>query len=62
MELGKRMELHVMELFQMELQMELENTIGWKEEDYELEDYQMDLHNFGYDDECDTDSLDPPCQ
>ena len=43
MELGKRMELHVMELFQMELLMELENTIGWKEEDYELEDYQMQL-------------------
>lgn len=48
MELGKRMEVHVMELFQMELLMELENTIGWKEEDYELEDYQMQL---GEDDE-----------
>jgi len=53
MELGKKMELHVMELFQMELLMELENTIGWKEEDYELEDYQMEL---GEDTETQSDS------
>lgn len=53
MELGKKMELHVMELFQMELLMELENTIGWKEEDYELEDYQMEL---GEDAETQSDS------
>ena len=53
MELGKKMELYVMELFQMELLMELENTIGWKEEDYELEDYQMEL---GEDAETQSDS------
>jgi len=42
MELYK-MELHVMELFQMELCEGLENIIGWKESDYEKEDYELDL-------------------
>lgn len=42
MELYK-MELHIMELFQMESNDSLEDVIGWKESDYDKEDYELDL-------------------
>jgi hypothetical protein len=39
-----------MELNQMELnQMEIDNIIGWQKSDYEIEDYEMDLTDFGCD-------------
>lgn len=37
------MELNQMELNQMELAYKLDEVIGWKESDYEKEDYELDL-------------------
>lgn len=38
-----------MEVNQMEVVYELYNILGWKEEDYEKEDYELDLTDYGYD-------------
>lgn len=38
-----RMEVHVMELFQMEVVEACQQVIGWDENDYDKEDYELDL-------------------
>ena len=42
MELYKT-EVHVMELFQMEVVKSCQHVIGWDSNDYDKEDYELDL-------------------